>query len=310
MQFQLEYTFRHNLHNQILKICHSLELPIHKNHLGPKIFSEYQKLTLIILWKRSKKSLRRFVSTLPEYRWAQWLNLRALPSKSVLHNWLKEIPEKIIRMINGILLQNQKPSLMAVDATGIDSWKRSRHYERRIGSPYMPYAKLDLLVDTDSLLIYDHVLRIQPRHDVIGATTIFQRMKLKNVKILGDKGYDCEELHKMAKSKGNKLYAPVRIWPGAVTSGFLRKKCLIEDEDYPKRNSVESINHSLKSVWVDSLKCKKGFLKKREIAWHIVIYNMEKLIEVVKAWLYHFWGSFWTRPVTVMDKSQFPRHPD
>ena len=76
---------------------------------------------------------------------------------------------------------------MAIDATGIDSWRRSRHYEKRSRKPNMPYAKLDIIIDTDTLLIHDFVLRTKPRHDTLGAASMIKRLKHKGVLILADK---------------------------------------------------------------------------------------------------------------------------
>jgi len=47
---------------------------------------------------------------------------------------------------------------------------------------------------------------------VLGAKTVFQRLKHKNqdILILGDKGYDSEKLHKLVACLGNHFYAPVR----------------------------------------------------------------------------------------------------
>ena len=65
----------------------------------------------------------------------------------------------------------------------------------------MPYAKADIIVDTKNKLVYEHVLRMKPRHDVLGARTMLKRTKIKNVIVLGDKGYDSEPLHVIAEKK-------------------------------------------------------------------------------------------------------------
>lgn len=160
----------------------------------------------------------------------------------------------------------------------------------------MPFAKLDILIDTKTRLIHDHVLRVKPRHDTIGATSMFKRTKFKGVKILGDKGYDCEGLHQEAVKHGNTLFAPVRKSGRKYPKGTNRRRCKAGDEDYSQRNTVESVFHSLKSVRVHALKCKKHFMKKREMAWHILIYNLEKLTSISNLLAYLFRNPFWTRP--------------
>jgi hypothetical protein len=147
----------------------------------------------------------------------------------------------------------------------------------------MPYAKLDLLVDTETLCIYDFVLRTKPRHDVIAATSIFRRTKLRGVLFLGDKGYDNEPLHAVAAEKQNLLFAPVRKSPRKRPQGFYRRCCAKGCAAYPRRNTVESVNHSLKTRRLPTLRSKLHFMKKRETAWQVLIYNMERLRKSIKA---------------------------
>lgn len=271
--------YENKLHGQFLKLFHSVESRRFRNRLGPKIYCQFQRFALIVLFKRSGKALRKFVAELPESRWVRWLGLKELPSKTSLHRWMQDYSATSLRQLMQCLLSDKQPSLMAIDATGIDSWQRSRHYERRIGSPYMPYAKLDLLVDTETLLIHDHVLRMKPRHDVIGAESIFRRTRLKGIKSLADKGYDSERLHEVARENDIELFAPVRKFSSKRPKGRFRRICNEGDSDYPQRNTVESAIHALKSQ-VRSLRSKLHYMKKREIAWNILVYNIERIIRI------------------------------
>lgn len=152
------------------------------------------------------------------------VGFKEIPSKSTLHNWLKKFDMSFLRDLLEKSVAERSPSLMAIDATGIDSWQGSRHYERRIGEAHMPYAKANIIVDTDNKLIYGHVLRMKPRHDVIGAESIFKNMKYKHVLVLGDKGYDSELLHKIAEQGGFLLYAPPRNSSRKSPRGKHRKR--------------------------------------------------------------------------------------
>jgi len=58
--------------------------------------------------------------------------VKELPSKSVLHNWLAKWDLSWLRNILSNIVAKIKPSLMAIDATGFDSFNRSRHYEKRL----------------------------------------------------------------------------------------------------------------------------------------------------------------------------------
>ncbi len=286
MQKELYYQYESKLQKQVIKLCHSLELRLHFNRKGPKIFTNYQRIMIIILYLRSKKSLINFVKELHETRWPIWLGLREIPKKSTINDWMRLFDLRFIRKFLNHLLVDEKPSVMAIDATGIDSWKRSRHYERRIKQcgfreKYMPYVKADVLVDTKTKIIHDFTIRVKPRHDTLGARTIFKRLKLKNVLVLGDKGYDSEELYQILYEKGNKFYAPIRKSSRNRPNGRFRKKAF-DNPPYNKgmRSIVESVIGSLKSQ-LNSLRSKLHFTKKREFAWKVLIYNLNLFLQLV-----------------------------
>lgn len=285
------------IHDQILKLCHKMELQLHFNRYGPKIFTNYQRVGLIVLYYRSKKALRDFIAELQESRWPSWLGLREIPGKSTLHDWMKLFNLSTIRELNHLLLGDHQPRLVAIDATGIDSWQRNRHYERKIGSPYLPYAKLDAIVDIDRKLFLDFTFRLKPRHDVLGARSMFKRAKLRGTLVLGDGGYDCEELHEIAHEKGFELFAPVRKSSRKRPRGRFRRKCVERHWQYGQRNIIESTFHALKKTRVSALKSKKNFMKKREMGWNIFVYNLKrisnKVVYVLSRWL----SLFRTRPV-------------
>ena len=185
---------------------------------------------------------------------------------------------------------------MAIDATGIDSWQRSRHYEKRLRdfghNEHMPYAKLDVLIDTNTRLIHDWVLRIKPRHDTLGAETIFKKIKFKNILILADKGYDSEPLHKLVVKLGNLLFAPVRKFKENL-GGFNRKRCAKGNKQYSMRNTAESVIHAIKTM-KNQLRNKIHYQKKREMGWTIVVYNINKMIKIAESlYFIYFKNLFW-----------------
>jgi len=278
--------YENKLHEQLLKLFHSVEKSRFSNRLGPRLYCNFQRFALIVLFKRSGKSLRKFIKELPESRWLKWLGFQEIPSKTSLHRWIQNYSSQSLRKLIQVLLKDEKPSLMAIDATGLESWQRSRHYENRlkdfgIRNPYQPYAKVDFFVDTDTLLIHEFRMRVKPRHDVLGAKEIFKRTRLKKVKILGDKGYDSEELHEIARQKGFELFAPVRKSSRKSPKGFWRRKCKGGDSDYSRRSTVESVMHAFKSQ-TRSLRSKLHYMKKKELALSVLIYNIEKMIDILQ----------------------------
>jgi len=216
-----------------------------------------------------------------ESKWVSWLGLKKIPKKSTLHDWLKIFNMKIIRKICKMLLP-EKIKLAVVDGTGFDSWQRSRHYEKRVGevqAPPMPYAKVDLFADVKTRKIIDFSLVCKRQHDIIANEKMFKRNKLKEVIILGDGASDCERLHELVRSKGGKLFAPVRKMNKKALSkkkpkGKYRRECLELPEFMGQRSIIESINYSLKQKQINALSSKKEFMKQREFGWNVVWYNL------------------------------------
>ena len=281
--------YNNKLEEQLINLFHSLDLPLHFNKTGNKEFTNYQRITIIILFQRSKKSIRQFIDEdLKESKWISWLGLKKIPKKSTLHDWLKIFNMKIIRKICRVLLP-KKIELTSIDGTGFDSWQRSRHYEKRANEigrlPSMPYAKADLFIDVKTQIILDFNFITYREHDVKGAEKIFKRNKIKNIIGLGDKGYDSENLHEIARANGIIFYAPVRkidikALKNKKPKGFYRRKCINLPEFYGMRWMNETVNSVLKRTQIHSLRSKKAFMKKREFGWQVIFYNIKRIIKI------------------------------
>lgn len=285
--------FNNKLEEQLNNFFHSSGLPLHFNKTGNKEFTNYQRVSIIILFRRSGKSLRQFIDeNLFESKWISWLGLKKIPQKSTLHDWLKMFSMKTIRQLFKLLIP-KKVKLTAIDSTGIDSFRRSKHYEKRCNEmgdlPHMTYAKTSLFVDVESKIILDWDLVMGREHDVKIAERIFKRNKIKNIYGLGDKGYDSENLHEIARANGINFFAPTRKMDKRAFSrkkpkGFYRRKC---KENPPKfkgmRSIVENINYVLKGTQIASLRSKKHSMRERELGWHLIFYNIKKIMRLTES---------------------------
>ena len=278
--------FNNRLEEELVKLFHSLDLPLHFNKTGNKEFTNYQRISIIILFHRSKKSLREFIVEFRESKWISWLGLSKVPKKSTLHDWIQIFSMKIIHQVSKALLPKEI-KLTAVDGTAFDSWQRSRHYEKRaleIGElPYMPPVKAGIFIDVKSQSIIDFEFVANNKHDVKLAETIFRRNTLKNIRGLGDKGFDSENLHEIARANGINFYAPLRKmdkrgYKNQKPKGFYRRKCIEVPEDYNMRNINETVNSVLKRTQIPFLRSKKDSRKEKEFGWQVAWYNLKRKI--------------------------------
>jgi hypothetical protein len=276
------------LEKQLIKIFHYLDLPSHFNKTGNKEFTNYQRISIIILLRQSGKSIRKFIDeNLSESKWISRLGLKKVPRKSTLHDWLKIFNMKIIRKIFKVLLP-KKINITAFDSTGIDSWRRSKHYEKRLEKIQnlkpMVYAKTSLFVDVENKFVLDWDLIMGRQHDVKIAERIFKRNKIKNIFGLGDKAFDSEHLHEVARENGINFYAPVRkkdkkAFQNKLPKGFYRRQCKENPPDFKgMRSIVENVNYVLKETQIPSLRSKKHFMRERELGWHLIVYNIKRKI--------------------------------
>lgn len=292
--------FNNKLEEQLVKLFHELDLPLHFNKTGNKEFTNYQRVSLIILFFKSNKSLRDFVVDIKETKWISWLGLKKELKKSTLHDWLKLFDMQIIRKICKVL-SPKKVELTSVDATGIDAWQRSRHYEKRSEEikklPPMNYAKVSLFIDVKTQIILDFDLVMSHEHDVKIAERIFKRNNLKGIKGLGDKGYDSEPLHEIARENGIIFYAPVRkmsklALKNKKPSGKYRRECVNMPEFKGMRSISETTNSVLKRTQIHYLRSKKHFMRERELGWNVIFYNIKRKIKVsssYQAQTFIFW---------------------
>ena len=282
MQLQIHNQYDNEIHKLILKVCHQIELPLHFNWKGPKTFTNNQRVALLLLRQRWNMSFQRFVEHLCETKWPRWLGLREIPGKSTLHDWAKLFGMEKLRLFFSQLLTKEKPSIMAIDGTGIDSFHRSRHYEWRVQAKVVPHVKLDVLIDVKTMLIHDFSTKIKPRHDVIFANSAFRRIKHQKVLVLADGAYDSEPLHRILRDNGNELYAPVRKSSRRFPKGWNRRKCMEKHPKYNQRSKVESIFSVIKKRF-GPLRARSHFMKKREMAMRMIVYNMERMSKIAKA---------------------------
>lgn len=285
-QTTLQHRPDHKLYTEIKKLFLARGARMHNNHRGPKIYTELQRVALLVLYVRSKLSLRSFCTVyLPESKWPQWLGLRELPSKSSLHSWLKNYDMSWLRQLNKQLLSDEDVLIAAIDGTGLDADNKTAHYAQRIRSTLVKGPKLDILIDTDTLLVHDWSLLLKPRHDAYVAKNLLSRTPQRGVLVLGDKGYDSEELYAICAHNNNRLWTPLRNAPRSnhppkKLGVHKRSSHKIGCEQQGRRSLVESVMRSIKNR-IRALRARLHYMKKRELAWHVIVRNLELQISLL-----------------------------
>ena len=272
------------LQRQLIKLFHDSGLPNHFNHYGNKEFTNYQRISLIILFRKSKKSIRNFLEELIETKWPSWLGLNKIPKRSTFHDWLMVFGTALIRKLIKLVTDTNNLKIVAIDGTGIQSNFRSPYYEKRRKDFKLktkrPYNKLDIIVDTDRKKhILDYSFLLKNRSDTLVGKKLIKKLKFKRVKIVADKGYPDYAYEILAKANQNNFISPPKDYKGKCKhNNFkrLRKERNYQSNKkvYNRRPIVESVISSIKRVHDTRLRSQLPFMKKREMGWHILLYNI------------------------------------
>jgi hypothetical protein len=276
-------TFKEELNEIIL----SLDLPKYDNNTGNKQFTVAQKLSCVILYFRSKLSLREFCDYFNnETTWPRDLALRYKITKSSLNRWVKEFDLTFIKKILDKTNEGDKPKILGIDGTGISSKYKSQYYQKRLDDfgqkPKSNYHKLDIIADLQGKKkIYDFTFTMKQYNDKKQAKQLFNRFKFKNINIIGDKGYYFYDLYIKMKSLNNILIVPpIKIDGKCRGDNIIRKKfqqTFFENQyKYSLRNNIEGIFSALKRTLLTKIVSKSSSTKKREVAFKIIVYNMKK----------------------------------
>jgi len=291
------------LEKELVKLFHSSDLPLHFNKTGNKEFTNYQRLSLIIIFRRENKSIRDFVDWLEESKWISWLGLKKIPKKSTLHDWLELFDMKLIRKLIDLSVDKNNLKVTAIDGSGVDTNFKSSYYKKRLKDfgkkTKNSYHKLDILVDVyGKKQIIMHSFLLKNRHDSFVAKKMLKKIKFKKCKILADKGYPNYDFIETAKIKQNNFISPPKNYGGKCRfNNFKRQRKIRNFESnkriYRRRPIVECVFSSLKRKQKLRLQSKLCHMKKREMGWHVLVYNVRRNIvfdngEIKKSLSFYF----------------------
>ena len=289
-------SFKQELNTIILR----LDLPEYPNNKGNKKFTTAQRLSVVILYLRSKKSLRDFCEEFNnETKWNIYLELKYIITKSSVNRWLKEFDLDFIKRVLDETNSGEKPELLGIDGTGIATQFKSSYYQKRLKEfgrkPKSNFHKLDIIADMDGKKkIFDFSFLMKQRHDLHVAWKLFKRFNFKNIVIVADKGYFDYDLFRFLEVTNNYLLFPPKNFGGkCIHNNLIYRKIQINyhkyKDIYNKRSNVEGVFSTLKRTVLTKIVSKKYQTKKREMGFKIIIYNMNKNIAIIKNYLFKFY---------------------
>jgi hypothetical protein len=277
------------LEEELVNLFHKSDLPLHFNHKGNKQFTNYQRISLIVIFRRENKPIRDFIEWLEESKWFSWLGLRKTPKRSTFHDWLILFNNQLIRKLINFSVDKSNLKTVAIDGSGVQTNFKSPYYQKRLKelgkNIKESYHKLDIIVDTNGRKqIIDYSFLLKNRHDSFVGKKLLKKIKFKRCKILADKGYPNYDFIERCKKMQNNFISPPKNYSGKCRhNNFKRERKIRNFESnkhlYRRRVIVECVFSSLKRKQSLKLRSRLSHMKKREMGWQILFYNLRRNLE-------------------------------
>ena len=264
---------KNKLVNKVKRLIRKAGLPRWLHHYGPKKYEFWHHALALVIKQECRLGYRRVSNLL------DMLGFK-VPTYSALAKMAKRLPISIWQKLLSATIGN-KPYLVAIDGTGMSRPLPSPYYYRRIDKPYpidIP-LKLSISIDTRTKKVLSLRLRAKRAHDVKDAKYLIKRFQFKPYKVVADKGYDANWLHRYCLRRGIKTCIPTRDYGKTQYRKTLRKRLAkeIKQKTYGRREMVESTFKSIKCKFGSSVSCIKISAQRAEVYCRAIAHNIISL---------------------------------
>lgn len=269
------------------RLCEKLNLPLYYSRFSNKIFTNPQKLFLLVYKEEKKLTYRQLEEDLYDSKIPEYLGLKRIPRWTTIREFAVKLEtfflEKLIRSTANLV--KTIGYIAGLDSTGMSLDTASHHYCKRINRKKLVKGFLTLQALSDLKNQTIRAVRIHKRrmHDSRHLIPLWNKGKSEKIQVfVADKGYDSEKNLKYLMK--NQVFPLVSLKnmeiPKHRTKGTTRKtvKEIFDYGLYFQRNKCESIFSSIKRKYGSTLKNKTLKTQKIEILTKILCYNINKII--------------------------------
>ncbi len=266
-------------------------MPLHFSKYSNKIYSNFQKLFLLVYKQFRKFTYEELLTDLADNNSLRvYLGFPKLPHYSTLIKFTKKLSYKILdKLVLAFKKIIPNPEKVAIDATGFGLDNASPHYCKRINRSYKkrPFMKTTFVVDIKTYIILLCKMRKGHRHDTKDAKPMVRKLAkhYKPEVFYGDRGYDDNNLFKLVfeKLKAYPLILQRNITvPKRRKKGYYRKlTCDVFDYgEYLQRNKVETVNSMIKRRFDSRAKSRICKTQKVDLIMRVIAFNIDRLIRM------------------------------
>ena len=258
--------------NKVKRLIRKAGLPRWLHHFGPKKYEFWNHAIALIIKQECRLGYRRVSNLLSS------LGLK-VPTYSALAKMFKRLDWRIWRLLLN-MTNAQKLNIIAIDGSGMSRPLPSPYYCRRIDKPYpveIP-MKLSIAVDTRTKKIVSLRLRAKSAHDIKDAKYLIRNLPSKPLKLVADKGYDAEWLHRYCEKAGIRAVIPMRDYgSNPIYRGkSLRRRCrkTFSSATYRRREMAESVFGAIKRKFGASVSSLSAHTARAEMYCRAIAHNI------------------------------------
>ncbi len=286
-----------NKYKKVADFCYEMfkiaELPLYFSKFSNKIYSNYQKLYLLVYKQFRKFTYEELMTDLASNKELRlYLGLPKLMDYTTLIKFAKQLPMKILdKLVIAFKKLIPKPKKVAIDATGISLDNASPHYCKRVGIAYKkrPFMKTTFIVDLQTYIILLCKMRKNHGHDTKDAKPQIKKLSLHYEPEIfyADRGYDDNKLFKLVWERlgayplilQKNMHVPKRKKHGK----YRKMTCDVFDYgEYLQRNKIETTNSMFKKRFNSNVKSRTDKTQRIDILCRVIAYNIDRLIRIGK----------------------------
>ncbi len=161
--------------------------------------------------------------------------------------------------------------VVGIGASGIDRSHASKHYTKRTKLT-IQQLKVTLLVDTGANAILDLHVTTTRKHDSKIAPSLIERNTGKGAILIGDKGYDDQNIRALAREDGTRPLIKHREFSSLHKAWNAR----LDADLYGQRSQNESMNSRRKRKYGAFIRSRRWWKQFRELVVGCLTHNIEK----------------------------------
>jgi IS5 family transposase len=163
--------------------------------------------------------------------------------------------------------------VVGIDASGFDRSHASEYYTKRTKLT-VQQLKVTLIVDTRANAILDLHVTTTRRHDTQIAPLLINRNTAKVDVLLGDKGYDDQQIRATARENDIRPLIKHREFSSLQKTWNAR----LDADLYAQRNQSETVNSRLKRKYGAFVRSRRWWKQFRELAIVCHVHNLDRTL--------------------------------